>query len=140
MSTKLHPLVPSIPVGQFEPLTELQCKQRNLPSTPKSKPRLGIENGRTICWAEPNFELYDHQVLKAFAKANELPVAELLAKVLMQWFEDNRTELYAATEGMVEGEAEAVDLEKQIAAMERAIARKQMMLAAKTAATEATTE
>ena len=98
------------------------------PFTRKDKRVLGIPTENEVVWAWSHFSEHDHGTITGVAKAAERPVAQLLAEVIMEWFENNKTELEAIAADYRKGDKTEDDLKKELAAAERAVARLRMSL------------
>ena len=136
-STLLDGLVPSY---QKTPLTEQQCKKAGLPSTPKSKPRLGINNDRKIVWPTPNFTPDDHAILTAFGKSQDIELDDLLGSIIMTWFEKNRAQITKEADDFIKTENTTDDLLKIADAAKRKYERTMAELASRMAAQPITEE
>lgn len=99
--------------------------------TRKDKRVLGIPSENEVVWAWSHFSEHDHGTITGAAKAAGRPVAQLLAEVVMDWFEANRTELETIAAEHRKGDKTDDDLKKELAAAERAVARLRSSLAPK---------
>lgn len=99
-----------IPFETRTPLTEIQAKRKNLPSTPKSKCRLGIDEDRKIIWSNPHFTPEDHSILTAYGKSQDTELDTLFARLIMTWFETNRTQVTTEADEFIKTENTTEDL------------------------------
>lgn len=115
MSTKINPVnLPTVRFNQTKGLSEAECIKRDLPSTSKSKWRLGINDDRKICWSPANFSLTDHRLLESYATIMGYQADELLAAVAMQWFLDNRATIELEVASYQSGDKSEAQLERQL--------------------------
>jgi len=94
------------------PLTEQQAKKKGLPSTPKSKSRLGIDEDRKIIWANPHFSPEDHSIITAFGKSQDIELSTLFARLIMTWYDDNKDEITETADEFIKTENTTDDLLK----------------------------
>jgi hypothetical protein len=106
-SSLLSNLIPSY---QKTPLTEQQAKRKGLPSTPKSKCRLGIDDDRKIVWPTPNFTPNDHSILTAWGKSQDRELDDILGSIIMTWFEVNRDQITQEADDFIKIENTTDDL------------------------------
>jgi len=127
-TTVTKSLIPAISVNQFKPLTEKECIAQKLPSTSKSKARMGIENDREIVWAPVNMDVVTHGIVMAVCKKHEITIWELFAKVGMQWIVDNIEQLTEEADGYTAEAMTEEVLQKKLEAAQRQLARTQALL------------
>lgn len=133
MSTIKKSLIPVTASHPLTPLTEKQAKALGKPSTSKAKCRLGIPEDWEVCWTQFGLPLEDGQNLRALARSMDLAVSEMCARVLVEWFNTNRDEIYSAAADFVAEEKTDEDIDKMIAAELRKLERLQAEAAARKA-------
>jgi hypothetical protein len=96
--------------------------------TGKDKRVLGIPEGNNVIWTWPHFSQHDHATICGTAKAVGKPVGQFLAEVVMNWLDENRTELEEiARDHRKEAKTED-QIKRELAAAERQMARLKGML------------
>lgn len=126
-------LVPSKPSMPLPTRTEKECIALGLPSTSKAKARIGCPDDWEITWTQFGLDVVDSNNLKALARKYDVPVAEMCARVMVQWFEQNRDAIYAEAEAFVQEDKTDADIDKLIAAEMRKLERLQAEAAARKA-------
>lgn len=91
--------------------------------TAKDKAVLGIDEDRSITWSIANFTAEDSERFRLIAKESGTTPTDLGARIIMQWFEDNRQEIDEIVGEVLTKTKSADDIEKQYQAALRQVER-----------------
>lgn len=139
---ELSPITPTRPASGIVPRAKIGTPYLKADGTvgkltDKTKQCLGIPLQHMIIWAHANFGPEDYGIFTAFAKSQRLEVAELAARIVLQWLEANRSEVEKHADGFVKAE---MTIETLTAKRDKARREYERMMAAIEALTAAEAE
>jgi len=125
-SSKLIEFINNLPLARQIPVDKRMTVEMTNPETgkkfvPKTKAVEGIEEDRSITWSFANFTSSDDIRWKMLAKKANITAAELGARIIMGWFEDNREAIYEFCGDVNEVELSEEDIDKKMKALQKQI-------------------